>query len=202
LDFSDFYKKGYTFDAIRGDFRLADGKAATENLIVEGPTGRIEINGTADLVDSSLDQRVRVTPDLDATLPIAGALAGGPLAGIAVLVAQQVMADKVDEINRFEYAVTGPWANPEIVQLDNGGTLSKILKPLRRAPLAEAVPENAVATPPDGPVSVQPAASPPVIEPQADKAAAPTNARNPLRVLLDALKTGKTTDETSPIDQD
>lgn len=201
LDFSDFYKKGYTFDAIRGDFTLDEGKAATENLIVEGPTGRIELDGTTDLVDSSLDHRVRVTPNLDATLPIAGALAGGPLAGLAVLVAQQVVADKVDEINRFEYAVTGPWANPEIVQLDNGGTLSKILRPLRRAPATGAVPEEAVTTPPDSPVRVPPAASPPGIEPPAAAAAA-ADARNPLRVLLDALKAAKSTDETSPIDRD
>ncbi len=92
-----------------------------------GPTGRIEITGAADLMTGTLDQKVAVTPNLDATLPIAGTIAGGPVAGIAVLVAQKVMTKEVDKINRFDYSLNGPWAEPEISQLDTGGTLSRIL---------------------------------------------------------------------------
>ena len=41
----------------------------------------------------------------------------------------KLFIEQVDRINRFDYAVTGPWAQPDVVQLDTGGTLSKILKP-------------------------------------------------------------------------
>jgi len=131
LDFSDIYKKGYSFDSIRGEFAFARGKANTSGLEVVGPTGRIDLAGETDLLARRLDQRVTVTPNLDATLPIAGTLAGGPIAGVAMLVAQTLMSEEVDKINRFEYSLKGPWAEPEIIQLDTGGTLSKILKPLR-----------------------------------------------------------------------
>ena len=127
LDFSDIYKKGYSFDSIIGDFTFGTGKAGTENLRIVGPSGRIDISGSTDLMTRSLDQHVTVTPNLDATLPIASALAGGPVAGIAMLVAQKVMTKQVDQIYRFDYSVKGPWAEPEISQLESGGTLSRIL---------------------------------------------------------------------------
>ena len=129
LDFSDIYKKGYSFDSIKGNFNFTHGMAHTSNLRVLGPTGRIDLDGDADLVSRTLDQQVTVTPDLDATLPIASTLAGGPIAGLAVLVAQKLMTKQVDNLYRFEYSLSGPWAEPEIEQLDTGGTLSKILQP-------------------------------------------------------------------------
>lgn len=128
LDFSDFYKKGYSFDSIKGDFTIADGITRTDNLSVLGPTGSIGVKGSANLVERTLDQRVTVIPNLDATLPIAGTIAGGPVAGIAVYVAQKLVTSG-DKINRFEYSLTGSWDAPEITQLDTGGTLSKILNP-------------------------------------------------------------------------
>jgi uncharacterized protein (TIGR02099 family) len=129
LDFSDLYKKGYSFDSIRGDLVFAEGLASTDNLEVEGPTGRIELRGTANLAEGTLNQHVRVIPDLDATLPIASAIAGGPVAGIAVLLAQKLMEDEVDRLNRFEYRLSGPWDDPEVTRLDSGGALSRILRP-------------------------------------------------------------------------
>lgn len=131
LDFSDFYKKGYSFDNIAGNFRFEHGLATTNDLSMVGPTGRIDIKGNADLSNETLDQKVAVTPNFDATLPIAGTLAGGPVAGIAVLLAQQVMDKQVDDINRFDYSITGFWDQPEVKQLDSGGTLSKLFKPFR-----------------------------------------------------------------------
>jgi uncharacterized protein (TIGR02099 family) len=198
LDFSDFYKKGYSFDRIAGGFRLTDGKAVIDSLVVDGPTGRLDISGSADLLSESLNQQVRVTPNLDATLPIAGAIAGGPIAGIAVLVAQQVMSDTVDEINRFEYAVNGPWAAPKIVQLDTGGTLSRLLKPLRSGITAAEPPTE--TEPPAAPAGPR-AAVQAYDEPQTPEAPA-ADARNPLRALLDTLNKGETDSENLPIDQD
>jgi len=154
LDFSDIYKKGYSFDSIKGDFSFVAGKATTDNLRVVGPSGRIDLGGSADLVARSLDQHVTVTPNLDATLPIAGTLAGGPIAGIAVLVAQTVMNEQVDSIYRFEYSLQGPWGHPEITQLDSGGTLSRILLQLKTGnsePASQAADASlpaATATPP------------------------------------------------------
>lgn len=132
LDFSDFYKKGYSFDSITGAFNFERGSARTDDLSVLGPTGRIDVSGSADVMARTLDQKVTVTPNLDATLPIAGTLAGGPVAGLAVLVAQKLMTKQVDNLNRFEYSLDGPWSEPNVKQLSSGGTLSKILRPFSR----------------------------------------------------------------------
>jgi uncharacterized protein YhdP len=128
LDFSDLFEKGYSFYSVDGVFDFNSGTATTDNLVVLGPSGRIDLSGSTDLLARTLDQQVRVTPDFDATLPIASAIAGGPVAGVAVLVAQQLMSEQVDEINRFEYRLSGPWAAPEIEQLDTGGALSRLFK--------------------------------------------------------------------------
>ncbi len=128
LDFRDLFSKGYSFDKITGEFALKDGDATTENLRILGPSGRIDVVGSADLVERTVDHQMTVIPKLDATLPIATTLAGGPVAGLAVLLAQKLMDKQVDDIYRFEYRVSGPLTNPETTQLDTGGTLSKLLR--------------------------------------------------------------------------
>jgi len=200
LDFSDIYKKGYSFDSLRGDFHFADGTARTDNLRVNGPSGRIDLNGSADLVGETLDQHVTVTPQYDATLPIAGTLAGGPVAGLAVLVVQKAMTKQVDNLNRFEYSLSGPWDQPEVHQLDSGGTLSRILQPLTG--------DNPAAQPPDNGLSAAPAprleahsdAAPRTAPPDVDEKTAapgapetgtddvPATGENPLRGLINILR--------------
>ncbi len=200
LDFRDFYTKGYSFDNIKGDFVFDAGVAGTDNLTVLAPTGRIDLRGSADLIAGSLDQKVTVTPKLDATLPIAGALAGGPIAGVAVLMAQQVLTKQVDRITGFDYAVSGPWANPNIVPLDTGGTLSKIFQQIklgaRQTPPAEMDEEAQVNAAPAQDVG---ATAAPRQEVESERAATPgepvsregSSLARPLRGLMGLLKRGE-----------
>lgn len=206
LDFRDVYKKGYSFDRISGNFRFDTGKARTEDLSVLGPTGSIDLRGSADLIEGTLAQQVTVTPKLDATLPIAGALAGGPVAGVAVLMAQQVLTKQVDNITRFEYEVNGPWERPDIVQLDTGGTLSKIYKQMKRGAGPTPSVDGDIGVPtPNAPAedSTARAASASAPAPADREAVArPTEARDPardagskmprpLRGLMDLLEKGE-----------
>jgi len=130
LDFGDLVKKGYSFDSIAGSFRFEDGDAYTHDLLVEGASGRIEVGGRIGLVDRDFDQLVNVTPNLDATLPIAGTVAGGPVAGLATLVLQELMAEEVDRLNRFEYSVDGSWEDPVLTPLDSSGVLPRLINTL------------------------------------------------------------------------
>ena len=208
LDFSDIYKKGYSFDSMQGDFQFGEGAADTSNLSVLGPSGRIDLDGSADLMARTLDQHVTVTPNLDATLPIAGTLAGGPVAGIAVLVAQKLMNKQVNDINRFEYQLSGPWDQPEVRQLDSGGTLSRILQPFSgdekqpTQPGETPAPEAAKpATPSDDQSTPGPTESDVIVTGRADDAAAaeqeaeevppedkPAGGGNPLKGLIRILR--------------
>lgn len=129
LDFSDLFKKGLSFDSISGRFRLVDGNAYTRDLTLKGPFGTVLITGRTGLAARDLYQEITVDPRLDATLPVAGALAAGPWAGVAVLVAQQLMKDRVGKLNRIRYQVTGSWDDPQVEQMRDTGDLPRIFNP-------------------------------------------------------------------------
>ncbi|RMG32800.1 MAG: TIGR02099 family protein [Gammaproteobacteria bacterium] len=130
LDFGDLLKKGYSFDAITGNFTFGGGQARTRDLVVDGPSGRIEFGGRIGLLRRDFDSVVQVTPKLDATLVVASTIAGGPVAGAATFLAQRLLSEEVDRINRFEYSVTGSWDAPKITPLNSGGPLSRIVNTL------------------------------------------------------------------------
>lgn len=112
LDFSDLFKKGFSFDRIEGNFVLDGGNAYTDNLRIEGPAARIDITGRIGLADRDYDQLVSVLPNISSSLPLAGVLAGGPAVGAAMLLAEQLLNKEIDEIAVQRYAVTGPWSDP------------------------------------------------------------------------------------------
>jgi uncharacterized protein (TIGR02099 family) len=119
LDFTDLFGKGFGFDRIGGDFILDSGNAWTDNLEVSGPAAEIAITGRAGLEAQDYDEVVTVTPSLNSSLPIAGAIAGGPAVGAAVIVAEKLLAGKIglNEMGRKQYSVTGSWADPVIKRL-------------------------------------------------------------------------------------
>jgi uncharacterized protein (TIGR02099 family) len=115
LDFSDLFKKGFAFDHIEGSFVLNDGNAFTSDLYIEGPAARIDISGRIGLADKDYDELVTVVPHVSSSLPIAGAIAGGPVVGAALLVAEHLLGDELEKRTRFthrQYTVTGPWSDP------------------------------------------------------------------------------------------
>jgi len=120
LDFTDLFGEGFGFDRIGGNFVLDNGNAYTEKLVIDGPAAKIEISGRVGLVAQDYDELVIVTPYLNSSLPLAGALAGGPAIGAAVIVAEKLLEGKLglNELARKQYEVTGPWANP-VVKLVN-----------------------------------------------------------------------------------
>ena len=120
LDFSDLFRKGYTFDRIQGKFTLAKGNAYTEDLSIEGPSARVEITGRVGLAAHDYDQLVTVVPNVSSTLPIAGAIAGGPAVGAALLLADKLLPrqmEKLTSFSRYHYSLTGSWENPQLTRL-------------------------------------------------------------------------------------
>ncbi|MES9872044.1 MAG: YhdP family protein [Candidatus Sedimenticola sp. PURPLELP] len=118
LDFSDMLQEGFTFDRIEGDFIIEDGNAYTENFLMKGPAATIDIAGRIGLGSEDFDQLITVTPMISSSLPLAGAWAGGPAVGAALLVAHKLFGEKFDEATQVQYSVTGPWEKPEITGLE------------------------------------------------------------------------------------
>jgi uncharacterized protein (TIGR02099 family) len=125
LDFSDLFGRGFAFEKISGELKIAEGEATIEKLVIEGPSADISIAGSANLVDKELDQIVTVTPRIGTGVAIASAVAGGPLVGAVVFLADKVSGGAVDKLGRHQYLLTGPWAQPEILRGKLGTDLEK-----------------------------------------------------------------------------
>jgi len=121
LDFSDLFSKGFTFDYIKGDFKLANGQAVTDNLMLNGASAKIEMSGLTDIINKQYDQAVKVTPNVSSTLPLAGAVAGGPVGlgvGAALFVVDKLsgklFGKNIVNLISYNYHLTGPWDAPDM----------------------------------------------------------------------------------------
>jgi uncharacterized protein YhdP len=122
FDFDDLFEKGFAFDSIAGTFEIEAGNAYTNDLIMEGPSARVDISGRTGLGAKDYDQRVRVTPSLSNTLPVAGALFGpiGAGAGAVYFIGGKMFKSIPEQINRLlsrEYSVTGTWQDPTVERI-------------------------------------------------------------------------------------
>ncbi len=115
LDFRDVFGKGLSFDTVSARFSLADGRLRSNPVILRSASMMLELNGEADLIRDVLDYRLGVHTDMSAVLPVLGTVAGGPVVGGAVLLAQTLFG----QLNKgqpstptFEYRITGPIDNP------------------------------------------------------------------------------------------
>jgi uncharacterized protein YhdP len=112
LDFRDVVKEGFSFDVMKGHFVVMDGDAFTDDFAINGTSVNIDISGRTGLASRDYDQLVTVTPQVTSTLPIAGAIAGGPAVGAAVFLADKLMGDSFNRLTQVKYHVTGSWDKP------------------------------------------------------------------------------------------
>jgi uncharacterized protein (TIGR02099 family) len=118
LDFRDVFSEGFAFDSIIGAVKIDRGVATTENFRMQGPSARVVMAGEVDLASETQKLRVRVTPHLSESLSIAGALIGGPVAGVAAFLAQKILRDPLEQLITFEYNVTGGWSDPQVAKVE------------------------------------------------------------------------------------
>lgn len=114
FDFRDFFGKGFAFDHIRGHVRLNAGVARTQDLVIDGPAAKIQVQGSADLRNERFDQTVTVSPKSGGLLTAVGALAGGPVGAAVGAVANAVLDKPLQGLAAKTYRVTGPWKSPEV----------------------------------------------------------------------------------------
>lgn len=112
LDFGDVFGKGLGFDAIKGHFRLADGNATTNDLVIKGPAAQISITGRTGLRTKDYDQEVIVLPHVGNSLPVIGAVVAGPVGVAAGLAVQGILGKGLNKTAGNRYRVTGSWDKP------------------------------------------------------------------------------------------
>ncbi|MEZ5589988.1 MAG: AsmA-like C-terminal region-containing protein [Gammaproteobacteria bacterium] len=124
LDFSDLVETGLAFDQIDGTIDFTGGRASTDDLLLQGPAVNIAVQGWLDLRDQQLQQTVTVMPQIASSLALAGAVAGGPAVGAAVLLAGQVLKPGLEKAVSLRYAVSGTLDTPVIerARITTGGS--------------------------------------------------------------------------------
>ena len=118
LDFRDIFSEGFAFDEIGGAVKVERGVATTENFRIQGPSARVLMSGEVDLAQETQKLVVKVTPSLSDSVSIAGALIGGPVAGVAAFLAQKVLKDPFGQIASYQFWVTGTWSEPQVSKIE------------------------------------------------------------------------------------
>lgn len=106
-DFSGVFRPSLPFDTIRGDLSLRGGVIETRPLELKGSAADVRMSGTSDLVRRRFDQKLVVTPSLSAGLAIAATVAGGPIAGAAVLMGRELLRQPISRLVQIRYRFAG-----------------------------------------------------------------------------------------------
>ncbi|RTR06095.1 YhdP family protein [Halomonas nitroreducens] len=115
LDFSDITGRGTAFDRVSGAATLYGGVLETRGPVtIDGPATRFTLEGSVDLARRELDQRLGVTVPVSNNLPLAAVIAGAPVVGGALFIADKIFGDAIDRVTRIHYRVQGPWTSPRI----------------------------------------------------------------------------------------
>lgn len=118
LDFSDIFSTGFAFDFVRGDVRVAQGVAYTNNLQMKGVNAAVLMDGHADIANETQDLRAVVVPEIDAGTAALVATAINPAIGLGTFLAQLVLKRPLIQANTQEFHVGGSWDNPTVRKLD------------------------------------------------------------------------------------
>ncbi len=115
MDFSDVTGQGTAFDRVSGAATLYEGVLETNGPVrIDGPATTFTLEGTVDLARRELDQHLSVTVPVSSNLPLAAVIAGAPVVGGALFIADRLFGRVLDRATRIHYRVRGPWTSPEI----------------------------------------------------------------------------------------
>ena len=112
MDFRDVFEEGFHFDEASGTMQLENGTSHTEDLLLKSTAAEIAITGSTDLAAKTFDYEFAVRPGVSKTLPVIGAIAGGPVGAAAGLALQALLRDALGDATEAKYTIRGPWTDP------------------------------------------------------------------------------------------
>ncbi|MDN4590456.1 TIGR02099 family protein [Xenophilus aerolatus] len=142
LDFRDIFSAGFAFDFIRGDARIADGIATTNNLQMKGVNAAVLMDGSADIARETQNLRVVVVPEINAGTAALVATAINPAIGLGTFLAQMVLSKPLAVAATQEFQIDGTWADPRVTKVPRrvGSALQEELPKLPALPSLPALP--------------------------------------------------------------
>ncbi|MBC7413580.1 MAG: TIGR02099 family protein [Herminiimonas sp.] len=122
LDFRDVFSEGFAFDGITGSAIISRGAARTDNFKMRSVNATVIMDGTADIDKETQNLHVAVIPEINVgTASVVYALAVNPIIGLGSFLAQLFLRDPLMKAFTFEYRITGPWKDPQVVKVDRNG---------------------------------------------------------------------------------
>ncbi|MFA5662454.1 YhdP family protein [Castellaniella sp.] len=111
-------REGLPFDQLRGTLRLDRGLARMQDYKMIGPVGTLILDGSADVIEETMDLQAVVVPNLDASgASVAAGIAVNPLVGLGAFVTQWLLKDPLARAMTRRYAITGPWEDPQLEEV-------------------------------------------------------------------------------------
>jgi len=118
LDFNDVFSEGFAFDFFRGDVRIDQGIAFTNNLQMKGVAAGALIEGRADLARETQDLKVVVVPDINAGAASLYMATINPLVGLTSYLAQLVLSRPLVKAGTTEFRIDGTWSQPRVTEVN------------------------------------------------------------------------------------
>ncbi|WP_431274790.1 YhdP family protein [Variovorax ureilyticus] len=117
LDFRDVFSEGFAFDFLRGDVKIDQGVASTNNLQMKGVNAAVLMDGSADLARETQSLRVVVVPEINAGTAALVATAINPAIGLGTFLAQMVLSRPLVAAATQEFKIDGTWTDPKITRV-------------------------------------------------------------------------------------
>lgn len=114
LDFRDVFSNGFAFDDISATIRLDRGIIYSNDFLMQGPAATVQMSGAVDINTQTQQLRASIAPKLSESVALASSLVGGPVVGLGVYAMQKLLKDPFGQAARFDYMITGPWADPTV----------------------------------------------------------------------------------------
>lgn len=115
LNFTDLVKAGVAFDRVSAHYLLNSGIAySQEPFSLDGPSANVNMQGSINIVDQTLDSEIDVVLPLTSNLPVAAVLLGAPQIAGAVFLLDKLIGDKFERVSTIKYQLSGPWVEPDI----------------------------------------------------------------------------------------
>lgn len=118
LDFRDVFSEGFAFDFVRGNVRIEQGIASTNNLQMKGVNAAVLLEGQADMARETQDITAVVVPELNAGTAALVATAINPAVGLGSFLAQFLLGKPLQEATTQQFRITGPWADPQVQKVE------------------------------------------------------------------------------------
>jgi uncharacterized protein (TIGR02099 family) len=124
LDFRDVFSEGFSFDFVRGDVKIEQGVAMTNNLQMKGVNAAVLMEGSSDIAKGTQNIKAVIVPEINAGTASLVAAVINPAIGLGTFLAQLLLRKPLLAAATQEFQIQGTWADPKITKVERKPAVS------------------------------------------------------------------------------